>query len=220
MTKKKAPVKRTYTSPLREEHARATKQAIVDVAAALFAQKGYAAVSMDDVAEVAGVGRATVFKAVGGKPALLREAYAAVFARAAGGGEGVPLVQRPRALALFEEKDARRYLAGYAALATDISSHLAQLNEVVREAAASDAEARELFDTRYAERRRGADTIVRHVKERGGLREDVDPKELAEIVWLLNDPYTYFMLVVRSGWTKERYEQWLFESLATTLLRR
>ena len=48
-------VKRPYSSPLRAGQARLTREAIVDAAARLFSEKGYAAVSLDDIAEAAGV---------------------------------------------------------------------------------------------------------------------------------------------------------------------
>src|SRR4029077_18546075 len=103
MTKAKTKVKREYASPLRDNHARATQTAIVDAAISLFSEKGYVPVSIDAIAERAGVSRATVFTSVGGKPALLKAAWATAFARAAGGGEGVPLFDRPRSVEVRTE---------------------------------------------------------------------------------------------------------------------
>jgi AcrR family transcriptional regulator len=219
MTKRRA-VKRTYSSPLREEQARATRRALIDAAARLFADRGYVSVSVDAIAEAAGVGRATVFTAVGGKAQLLRSAYGDAFARAAGGGEGVPLVERPRGEVVHREKTARGYLAAYTALATDICIHLAKLNEAVREAAAFDDDARGMFETAYAERRRGADMIVRETEKRGPLRKGLDKKEAADAVWVLNDPSLFHALVNRCGWSPDRYREWLFEALVLQLLPR
>jgi AcrR family transcriptional regulator len=67
--------RRRYESPLRADQASGTSQSIVDAAAALFSENGYAAVSVDAIAKVAGVSRATVFTSVGGKPALLKAAF-------------------------------------------------------------------------------------------------------------------------------------------------
>src|SRR5438552_18019800 len=118
LTKKGRRVKREYTSPLREDQAKATRRAIVGAAAALFAEKGYAAASVDAVAEAAGVSRATVFTSVGGKPVLLQEAYAAAFGQAAGDpDEDKPLVERPRSRAVRAEPTLEGYLRGYADIA-------------------------------------------------------------------------------------------------------
>jgi AcrR family transcriptional regulator len=218
MTKVRKRVKRTYASPLRDDHARATQAGIVDAAGALFAEKGYSAVSIDAIAERAGVGRATVFTSVGGKPALLKAAWAAAFARAAGGGEGVRLIDRPRSIEVGSEKSARGYIKGYAALATALFGHLARINEAMRDASSVDAEAKELFETTYAERRRGADRIVADVADRASLRKGIDPHDAADVVWVLNDPSVYYTLVHRRGWTTERYEAWLTRALEAELL--
>src|SRR5690349_687272 len=144
MTNARKKVKRPYASPLRDDHARATQSAIVDAAAALFSEKGYVAVSVDAIAQRAGVGRATVFTSIGGKAALLKAAWAAAFERAAGGGAGVPLVDRPRSVLVRSDPTARGFIQGYAALATAIFGHLARINEAMREASSVDPDAKEL----------------------------------------------------------------------------
>jgi AcrR family transcriptional regulator len=218
MTKRAAPVKRAYSSPLRVEQARATRSAIIDAASALFAAHGYAAVSVDAIAESAGVSRATVFATVGGKPALLDGAYAAAFQRAAGGPEGVPLKERPRGAAVHDEKTAQGFLAKYTALATEICVHLAAINEAVREAAASDDDVRALFDREYKRRRLGADHIVAETAKRGRLRKGIDRRAAADVVWVLIDPSVFFLLVHRSGWSREQYRAWLARALEHELL--
>lgn len=218
MVKRSRKVKRRYASRLREDHARATKDAIVEAAVALFSEKGYVAVSIDAIAERAGVSRATVFASVGAKPALLKAAWVTAFARAAGGEEGVPLVDRPRSLEVRTEKTARGFLRAYAALAAAIFERLSRINEAMRDAASVDEDARELFEKTYAERRRGADRIVADTRERGALREGLDLDEAADVVWMLNDPSVYYALVHRRGWTSERYRAWLARALEAELL--
>src|SRR5438309_11240283 len=68
-------VKRSYDSPLRRERAKATRLAIAAAAGRLFAERGYAATSIEEIAAAAGVARATVVNSIGGKPELLQEAY-------------------------------------------------------------------------------------------------------------------------------------------------
>ena len=52
---------RSYTSQLRADQAIQTRRRIVDAAAELFAERGYAATTIDAVAAAAGVSRKTVF---------------------------------------------------------------------------------------------------------------------------------------------------------------
>ena len=67
-------VKRPYRSTVRAAQAAATRLAILSAAAQLFIERGYVATSIDAIADAAGVSRATVFTAVGGKATLLTRA--------------------------------------------------------------------------------------------------------------------------------------------------
>jgi len=68
-------VKRTYRSSVRQAQAARTRASLVAAASELFVEHGYVATTVDDIATRAGVSRATVFNAVGGKPELLIRAY-------------------------------------------------------------------------------------------------------------------------------------------------
>src|SRR5438270_7480116 len=143
MAKAAAPVKRKYDSSLRRDQARATRRAIIDAAARLFAQHGYAATSVDQIAESAGVGRATVFAAVGGKAALLKAAYDVAIV---GDDEPVSLVERPRSQRILADPDPYGQLALYAELCTEMAGRLSGIHEAVHGGAHVDPEVRELWD--------------------------------------------------------------------------
>jgi AcrR family transcriptional regulator len=67
------PVKpRRYRSSLREEQARRTRQAILSAARQVFAERGYAATTIAQIAATAGVAVDTVYASVGTKPVLMR----------------------------------------------------------------------------------------------------------------------------------------------------
>ena len=53
---------RSYSSTLRADQARRTRRRIVDAAAELFAEHGYAGTTIDAIATAAGVSRKTVFR--------------------------------------------------------------------------------------------------------------------------------------------------------------
>ena len=57
----------------RDEYAAATRQAILDAARKLFAERGYFATKVDDIAAKARVAPATVYAVTGGKYGLLTE---------------------------------------------------------------------------------------------------------------------------------------------------
>lgn len=208
-------VKRSYRSPLRDARALGTRRAIIDAAARRFAEQGYVATSVDAIASAAGVGRATVFAIFGGKPALLKAAYDAAFGT---GDERTPLIQRPEAQAVLAERDARRYLRAYVSLIAGIFARVAPIHEVVRAAADGDPEVAAVWEQIGTERLNGSRRIVSHLEERGGLRPDLDPQRAADLIWVLNDPGMYHMLVNRRGWSSDAYENHLTELLIRELL--
>ena len=88
---------RTYSSTLRADQARQTRRRIVDAAAELFAEHGYAGTTIDAVATAAGVSRKTVFDSVGGKAQLMKLAYDFAIV---GDDEPVALAERPEMRAI------------------------------------------------------------------------------------------------------------------------
>jgi AcrR family transcriptional regulator len=63
---------------LRERQAEATRQLLVDVARELFAERGYAATSIEEIIQQAGVARGALYHHFPGKDALFRAVYEAV----------------------------------------------------------------------------------------------------------------------------------------------
>jgi AcrR family transcriptional regulator len=210
-------VKREYRSPLREASARATRAAIIGAATRLFVEQGYAVTSVDAVAEAAGVSRATVFATFGGKAALLKAAYDVALV---GDDEPIALPDRPRSKEVQAEPDAARLVEGYAEILTDISGRLAPIYEAVRGGASADPEARQVWEKIQAERRIGGTNVVKLITARKALRKHLDREAAGDLVWVLNDPGLYFMLVHRRQWSPARFQGWLAETLKTQLLER
>ena len=207
-------VKREYSSPLREEQARATRWAVIDAASRLFAAGGYVATSIDEIAAEAGVSRATVFS-VGGKPDLLKLAQDVAIV---GDDEPVSLVDRPRSKANLAEPDPARFLEGYAAMITEMGGRVAGIHEAIRAAAHADEEIRALWERITSERRGGARRVASEVKKRRALRRGLTLSEAGDLVAVYNDPSLYHQLVLEQGWTPRRYRSWLAETMKTQLL--
>lgn len=207
-------VKRPYQSTLRGSQAQSTREAVIAAAARLFAEKGYAATSIQEIAAAAGVSRATVFTSVGGKAKLLKTALDVAIV---GDDEPIALPDRPRSRAIRAEPDPRKYLALYAELVTEIDGRLAGIHEAVRGAADVDPKARALWESHLAQHRRGAANVIGDLTRKGGIRPDLDPESAADIVWLLG-PGAYQMLVHRRGWSPGRFQAWLTETFISQLL--
>lgn len=209
------PVKRQYRSSLRAAQAADTRRVIIEAAARLFIENGYVATSIETIAEAAGVSRATVFTSVGGKKVLLKLAFDVALV---GDDEPIPFAERPRSLAVRREPDPRRLLAMYVGLITELYARLAPIYEAVRGAASADREVREVWESIGLERRIGADRLISLLLARGGLRESLDPASGADLMWALNDPGLYHLLVNRRGWEPARFETWLTATMQEQLL--
>ncbi len=209
------PVKREYRSPLRAAQADATRRAVIEAATRLFVEHGYGATSIDAIAAAAGVSRATVFTAVGSKPAILKTAYDVALV---GDDEQVALPDRADSRAVRAEPDPRRYLERYAALVAGIGGRVAPVYEAVRGAASADPEVRPVWEKILHERRIGADHVVADAASKGPLRPGLDLETAADVVWVLIDPGLNHLLVTRRGWTPERFRDWLAASLCRELL--
>jgi AcrR family transcriptional regulator len=206
---------RRYVSEVREEQARRTRRAVVTAARELFLARGYAATTIDAIAEAAHVSRRTVFNAVGGKVALLKLAldWAIV-----GDDEPVALEDRPAVKAIQAERDPRRAVALWANMVVDIAARVTPIGEVLYAAADGDPEAAELLAKEAQGRMYGARAFVGHLASLGGLAPGVSEQQAADLCWTVNDGHLYSLLVTQRGWTPAALAQWLSDSLAATLL--
>jgi AcrR family transcriptional regulator len=209
------PVKRAYRSPLRTAQAGETRRAIISAATRLFIEIGYGATSMDAIAEAAGVSRATVFTAVGGKATLLKTAYDVALV---GDDEPVALPDRADSRAIRAEPDPRRYLERYAGLVAGLGARVAPIYEAIRGAASADPDIRPVWEKIQQERRIGASHVVADTASKGPLREGIDLEAAADVVWVLVDPGLCHLLVNRRGWSPDRFAAWLATSLIHELL--
>jgi AcrR family transcriptional regulator len=207
---------RRYVSEVRDEQARRTRRAIVTAARDLFLAQGYAATTIDAIAEAAHASRRTVFNAVGGKVVLLKLALEWAIV---GDDEPVALADRPAIRAIQAERDPRRALALWVTMVVDIAARVAPVGAVLYAAADGDPEAAELLANEAQVRMSGATAFVGYLASLGGLAAGVSERQAAELCWALMDGHLYHLLVTQRGWTPAALAQWLSDSLAATLLR-
>jgi AcrR family transcriptional regulator len=207
---------RRYVSEVRDEQARRTRRAVVTAARELFLAQGYAATTIDAIAEAAHVSRRTVFNAVGGKVALLKLAldWAIV-----GDDEPVALADRPAVQAIQAERDPRRAVDLWVNMVVDIAARVAPIGEVLYVAADGDPEAAELLEKEAQVRMYGARAFAGHLASLGGLAPGVSEQQAADLCWAVNDGHLYSLLVTQRGWATATLARWLSDSLATALLR-
>ena len=207
--------KRAYRSGLRDEQARATRRRIVAAGGELFVERGYAATTVDAIAERAGVSRKTVFNSVGGKAALLKLAWDWALV---GDDEPVPMGQRPEVQALMAETDPDTLVSRWSRFDAAIGARLADLYPVLLVAADGDPEVAALNEESERNRHNGARWLVDQLADIGGLRPGLTRERATHVVATLMDPVPYRRLVQDAGWTFEEYADHL-ERMVTAALR-
>ena len=204
-----------YASPVRDEQARRTRRAIVTAAHDLFLAQGYAATTIDGIAEAAHVSRRTVFNSVGGKVALLKLAWDWAIV---GDDEPIALADRPAVKAILAESDPRKALMLWVQTANEIAARTAPLGEVLIAAADIDPAAAELLAEASRNRMTGATLFIRYLGSLDGLAAGMTEQRAAELCWALTDGHLYRLLVAQRGWSTADFNRRLYNSLAAALL--
>jgi AcrR family transcriptional regulator len=201
----------------RAEKTRRTRQRMLDAAAGLFTERGWAGTTVEDIARTAGVGVQTVYFTFGTKRAVLKEVLDTAIA---GDDDPVATLDRPWAAGSGSSRTARAQLARQAAGARRILRRAAPILEAVRTAAGADAELAELWRTnqeqRHAVQLRFAEALT--AKTGGTLRDGHDTRSAADIALTVLGPETYGLLVTARGWSPSRWERWAADSLTRQLL--
>lgn len=211
------PVKRArgYNSPLRREQAAATHQQILEAAQHLFEQQGYSSTTMSAIAEDAGVSLKTVYLAFDTKPGLLRALWQFVLV---GEDSDAPVAQRSWYRDVVDETDPVRQLQLNARNSRVVKQRAAALMRVIRDAAPTDDDLGALWRTIGTEFHANQRVIVKLLHERKALRRGLGVARGADLLWTLNHPDVWQLLVVERGWSPRQYEQWLTETSCAQLL--
>jgi hypothetical protein len=101
-----------------------------------------------------------------------------------------------------------------------VKERAAALMGVIRSAAASDADAAELWSRIESDFYDNQRAIVQALDDGGALRDGLDVARAADIMWTLNHPDVWHLLVGARGWTPEAWEQWFADTVGEQLLKR
>lgn len=199
MSPDETPTRRTYRSPRRQQQAAETRATILDAAMLLFADRGWAATGMRDVAREAGVSVETVYTNFRTKTELL---MAAIDVAVVGDAEPVALDQRGEFTALGRGSRGQRVRAA-AGLVTGIHRRTKGVNLALREAAASDPEAARRLHEGERRRRFNVEEGMTLLAGRAVTADECDG------LWAVMDVEVYRLLTDLRGWTELQYETWL-----------
>jgi AcrR family transcriptional regulator len=204
---------RKYSSPVRDEQAARTRTRILDAAAELFLDRGYARATMKDIADHAGVARDTVHAVFGSKARVLT---ALIDQRLVPDDAVANVTQRADAQAIRDETDQRKQLELFGAFIAGLSTQLRPVFEILRTASAVEPEMADVFAEMDRFRMANMHTYAKWIAASGPLR--VSTRRAGEIIWALASPDVARMLCDELGWSQGQHARWLADTLTRTLL--
>ncbi len=207
---------RRYESPRRRAQAAGTRAQILESAGRLFEQQGYAATTMAAVAADAGVALKTVYLAFETKSGLLRALW---HLRLRGDTDDLAVQDRRWFLEVIERADPVEQLRLTARNSRVVKERVGALFDVIRSAATTDPDVAALWSRIEADFHENQRTIVESVAAKGTLRPGLDVGRAADILWALNHPDLWRLLVRERRWTPDEWEQWFGDTAITQLLR-
>jgi AcrR family transcriptional regulator len=205
--------RRSYDSTKRQAQARATRAAIRDAATRLFLARGYAGTTIQAIADEAGFASQTVYAAFKTKFAVLKEA---IETSIVGDDEPIPLLERDDITSIDDEPDQRQRARMQARTVSQIQQRVAPMSLVARDAAAADPEVAAFWEQGKVQRRTGMAQAAQSLAGGDGLRIPID--EAADVLWVIFSPDVFMQFTRDKGWSMERYEAWVLDTIEQTLL--
>lgn len=199
---------RPYHSPRRQQESLETRRSILDAALVALGEKGYAHVTVAEIAAMAGVAVRTVYANVGSKPQILAE----VIARAAEQSGGVEAIDAVRRSA--DAREALRLLARGTRAGNE-------RNQAIFDLARSTAGLPEAPDLRgrlthlYLELLRDA---AAHLDALGALPAGMSTEEAGEILWFCFGIEAWATTTRDLGHGWDAAEEWLVRRASQLLL--
>jgi len=201
--------KRQYVSELRNQAADVTKSRVLNAAKSLFVRHGIDGVTIAQIAGKAGVATSTIYALYKSKDGILRGLMTAAlfgsrFQEAQAQLEGVTdpvrlvLLSAHVARAIYEGESAELGLMRGASAFSPALRKLEQEFEKIR------------FEMQEERIR----LLFAQSRQRSGLELD----DARRILWMYTSRDVYRMMVHEGGWTPDRYQQWLSDTLVHALV--
>jgi AcrR family transcriptional regulator len=202
--------KRPYHSLRRQRQAAETHQRILTAARELLTSRGYARMTLEAIAEAAGVSPKTVSAVVGSKTAILAELVnPAAF--------DIHVQHLLDQLRTSQEPAQRVKLV--VLITRRVYESLISEFELLRTAGVVAPELADLAQQIEARRRHRQAYLIADLREHGTLRQNLSLEEATDVLWSLTSYDLYRMLVMKQGWEVSRYESWLTTLLTEHLLQ-
>jgi AcrR family transcriptional regulator len=206
---------RTYDSSLRTRQAADRRLALAVAARDLFVKHGYQATTMDAVAARAGVSLKTVYNAYSTKAGLLRAVWDLSLK---GDLDPAGVAERQWYTAMLAEPDPQLQLTMTAENSRIVKTRIGPMLKVIRDAASADPDLAALWELIQTDFWANQREIVKSLAAKGALRDGLEVDHATDLLWMLNHPDVWLMLVDRRGWSPTQWEEWFAETSRAQLL--
>jgi AcrR family transcriptional regulator len=171
---------------------------------------------MAAIAEEAGVSLKTVYVAFETKSGVLRALWNFLLR---GDQEEIPVGERPWYREVVEEPDPARVVRLTAKNSRMVKERAGAVMAVIRSAAPLDPDIAGLWGRIQSDFHANQRGIVEALSKRKAVRRGLTVERGSDILWTLNHPDVWHLLVGERGWTPEQWERWFEATMAAQLLR-
>jgi AcrR family transcriptional regulator len=201
--------RRAYKSLTRQRQAHETRRRIVEATRHLLKTKGYAGTTVEAIARQAEVSVQTVYAVFGSKTGILAE----LLNQSTFGDDYEDTVRQT-----LEEKDPEMRLRGAARIARQIHDAQREGFDLLRGAGVVAPELARLEQEREQIRYERQEQMISSLKRAKRLRPELSSRMARDIFWTLTGSDIYRMLVRERGWSSQKYQDWLADTLVRSLL--
>lgn len=202
---------RKYHSPRRADAAEKTREAILRRAHALFLARGYARVTIGEIADAANVAVPTVYSSVGSKPSILTALVE-------------PALTDPAIadhLCAVEASDSPRAVIELAAKGSRLTHehHWDVVYDLFYRDPPGEVAVKTVVDRAADEYVKALARVADRLVTLKALRADVGHAETLDVLWFYVGPSAWSTLVGQRAWSFDRAQTWVTRAACHALLK-
>ncbi len=201
--------KRPYKSMVRQRQADDTRRRIVEATWHLLRSEGYAGMTIEAIAQRAEVSAQSVYAIFKSKTGIL----IALLDQSTFGPDYDEVVQQA-----LSASDPETRLQRAASVARQIRGAQSAAFDLLRGAGVVAPELAKLERQRERLRYEKEESMITFLRDAGKLRPGLSHKTARDIFWMLTGGDVYRMLVRERGWSPQKYQDWLADTLVHSLL--
>src|SRR6266568_1124864 len=201
--------KRLYKSLVRQRQAGDTRLRIVEATRQLLQSEGYAGMTVEGIAQRAEVSAQSIYAIFKSKTGILTE----LLDQSTFGSDYEDAVQKA-----LSARDPETRLRLAAPIARQIHDAQSATFDLLRGAGVVAPELAKLERQRERLRYERQERMITSLRDTRRLRPALDYTTARDIFWMLTGRDVYRMLVRERGWSSQKYEGWLADTLVHSLL--